>query len=214
MSHSSAIQFHTQRRRSSRCGFCKEEGHTLQNCQTLANNECGYCHNLGHTTRRCPILAQKEDRRRERVRTAARNTKLAPDADGFTKAKGTFRRRVNRGPAVITSTQLDSFGALADSDDESHIPQKKVTVTIHRPAVATAAPVSGAWTKPLLVQKAGEVTGDKPRTKPLTVQAAGVTSTEPKRATAPKRVRWADVADEESDDDSDDDEWDMFLGSR
>jgi len=35
------------------CAFCKENGHHIKNCSTLANIRCGNCNCKGHTTNHC-----------------------------------------------------------------------------------------------------------------------------------------------------------------
>ena len=174
------------------CRFCKEEGHELKNCDKLANTQCRYCKNFGHTTRRCPAAAAKEQRRRNQAR-AARAAQFAPDEDGFSKPKSSFRRRVNKGSTMKLNI-LSNFAALNDEAETK--PTKKTSVTILRPAAAQPRAVTGCWSKPLTVKEAA-----------VAAQEEKVPEAPRK---APKRRRWADVADDQ---DSDSDEEDLFLVS-
>ena len=84
------------------CSFCKENGHTLKSCKTLAAVECKYCHELGHTTKHCHKLATKHHRRRRRT---FKVINLLPEhADGFKTPKKTAKAfRQKNHPAKISS---------------------------------------------------------------------------------------------------------------
>jgi len=193
MSYRRSTQFHTRRQNSSECRFCKENGHTVDKCTVLANTECNYCHEIGHTTRRCQKLADKEIHRKSKAR-AARAIEFAPNADGFAKAKGTFRR-VSKDAEGCRLKLLTTFAAFETGDIE---PKKRESVSYARPAVAEAKPVKGVWSKPVAAVVT-EITL-KPEKKPR----VAVQSTVPKM----KRIRiigsWADAADDESGEESDD----------
>ena len=196
-SRTRSIQYFPRTGKTLSCRFCKEEGHEVKNCAKLANTQCRYCKNFGHTTRRCPAAAAKEQHRRSRAR-AARAAQFAPDEDGFSKPKSSFRRRVNK-DSVMTLNILSNFTALAD--DVETKPAKKASVTIHRPSAAEARAVTGCWSKPLTVKEAAAASQEE--------KSPEAPKKTPKKT--PKKARWADVADEE---DSDSDDEDLFLGSR
>jgi hypothetical protein len=182
-----STQFHTQRRNQNNndCRFCKENGHTVNECTVLANTECKYCHDLGHTTRRCPKLVEKETRRRNKARTAFA-AEHAPDADGFSKPKTTFRRRVRKGSSIMGTVTMGRFAVLNA--------QEEVDTNTDTPVL------KGSWSKPLKV-------ADDAAAAPKSTSQAGGQSTAPqpkKKSTA----RWADMADES---DSDSDEEDIFF---
>ena len=139
--------FYPKRKFSRSCAFCHEAGHHVRDCTTLANTECKYCHNLGHTTRRCPVLAERDMNRRRR----ANAQRYKPDNDGFSQAKNTFRRRVNRdAPVMSSSNRLTTFSALAV---EVETEPKKKSVEIAVPAPAKQLPLRGSWKKPLNMEE-------------------------------------------------------------
>ena len=194
-SRTRSIQYFPRTGKTISCRFCKGEGHELKKCTKLANTQCKYCKNFGHTTRRCPAAAAKEQRRRNQAR-AAQAAQFAPDEDGFSKPKSSFRRRANKG-STITLNILSNFAALNDEAETK--PTKKTSVTILRPAAAQPRAVTGCWSKPLTVKEAAIAAQEEKRAEsPKTV---------PKK---PKKLRWADMCDEE---DSDSDDEDLFLGS-
>ena len=178
---------------SSACRFCKENGHEVKNCTKLANSECRYCKNFGHTISRCPTIAAKEQRRRSQARLA-RAARRSPDEDGFSKPKSSFRRRVNKDVSNVQMNILSNFAAF-NSDDEDE-PVQQTPVTTNCPTFVQPRTVTGCWSKP------------------LTIKEASIAAQEEKRAEtpkkAPKKIRWADMCDDE---DSDSDDEDLFLGS-
>ena len=184
-----STQFHTQRRNQNNndCRFCKENGHTVDECTVLANTECKYCHNLGHTTRRCPKLAEKEDRRRNLARTT-RAAEYAPDINGYAKAKGTFRRRVSKGPRVTGTVPMGRFAVL-NAQEEVDTKRREFA-----PSSSSNTPDLGSWSKPLKVAEAADSTVKS------TSQAGGQSTTPQLKKKS--SARWADMADE-SDSDED-----------
>ena len=176
MSSRRSTQFHSQRR------------------SKASPVECRYCHQDGHVIRSCPTLARKEENRRRR-RRAQLDAEYAPDADGFVKAKGTFRRRSGKRVVLNTSTtRLTSFAALGAEEKEPE-PKRKVVAV---PKVVKPTAPKGSWARPLQINQDAE----KPTPKPA---AALPKIVFPKK----KKARWADIADSESDDEDDD----LFLGS-
>jgi hypothetical protein len=208
-------QFHTHRRNNNNCRFCKENGHTVKECTVLANNECKYCHNCGHTTRRCPKLAEKEDNRRNLAR-AARNAEFAPDTNGYTKAKGTFSRRVSKGPRVMGTVTMGRFDAL-NSQEEVDTKRRESTINFsnNKPVL------KGSWSKPFevsettdsTVKSTPQSTSSQSTPQSTTPQSTTPQSTSPQstspQSTTPgvKKIntaRWADMADTDSDSEDED----------
>lgn len=182
MSFRRPTQFHTQRRSKD------------------SPVECRYCRKDGHVIRSCPTLARKEESRQRR-RRAQLDAEYAPDADGFVKAKGTFRRRSGKRVVLNTSTtRLASFAAL-DVEEKEQGPKRKVVAV---PKVVKPTPPKGSWARPLQINQDAEKPSPKPAPKPA---AALPKIVFPKK----KKISWADAADLDSDDESDDE--DLFLGS-
>lgn len=171
---------------------------TIRFHPTNRSSECRYCHDEGHAIRRCPKLAKKEQRRREKASTA-RKAKYQPDADGFTMAKSTFRRRVQKGPSAVSGlTHLNNFAAFSEPKTKESTLKKKVTFA--KPEKAPAPVLTGSWTKPLKISDEEKVPKTTPTMKfvfPNRKKSIG---------------RWADMADEESDYDSEsEDEANIFM---
>jgi len=163
---------------------------------TNRSSECRYCHDEGHAIRQCPKLAKKEMRRHEKA-SAARKAKYQPDADGFTMAKSTFRRRVQKGPSAVSSlTHLNNFAAFSEPKEVT--PKKKVTFA--QPEKAKALVLTGSWAKPLKISNEEKVV---PKTTPTM------------KFVFPSRKKsigsWADMADDVSDDESDEEEANVFM---
>jgi len=198
---SRSTQFHTSKRNQNSfdCRFCKENGHTVNECTVLANTECKYCHDLGHTTRRCPKIAEKEARRQDMAR-ASRESEFTPDTNGYTKAKGTFRRHASGGPRVTGTLHMGRFAALS-AQEEADAERREIT-----PIRSSNTPaLKGRWVKPL--RKAATPAS----TVTSTSQAGGqsITPGVKKRNTA----RWADMADASDTDSESEDEADMATVS-
>ena len=206
-------QFHTHRRNNNNCRFCKENGHTVNECTVLANNECKYCHNCGHTTRRCPKLAEKEDNRRNLAR-AARNAEFAPDTNGYAKAKGTFSRRVSKGPRVMGTVTMGRFAAL-NAQEEVDTKRRESTINFsnNKPVL------KGSWSKPFEVSETTDSTvkstpqaglqSTTPQSTPQSTTPQSTPQSTTPQSTTPQSItpwvkkrntaRWADMADTDSD---------------
>lgn len=118
------------------CSFCKENGHTLKSCKTLAAVECKYCHELGHTTKHCPKLATKHHRRRRRT---FKVINLLPEhADGFKTPKKTAKafRQKNHPAKISFRNQFACFTPNKTADFSPSTTKQKL---------------HGKWKKPLVV---------------------------------------------------------------
>ena len=178
-----STQFHIRNRNNSDCRFCKENGHTVDQCSALATTECKYCHDLGHTTRRCPKLAEKDERSRHMVR-ATRKSGFEPDTNGYAKARGTFRRRVGKDQRVTKTLPMGRFAILNAREAET---ERMTSI----PSNADTPILNGSWAKPLKVAVATDSV--------VTSASPGPQSTyQPKKK---QTGRWADMADSESDSD-------------
>ena len=149
---------------------------------------CRYCKAEGHVIRCCPVLAAKEDRRRRQglVKAAA---VYAPDEDGFSLPRKSFRRRANKTNSVKLNIS-SRFDTLAEKNEKSPV---KKSVTIERPKATQPRKVTGCWSKPLVV-KTEEASISTPKKMP---------KKHPVKAPKKETRRWADLADEDSDDDDD-----------
>ena len=167
---------------------------TIRFHPTNRSSECRYCHDNGHAIRRCPKLAKKEQRRREKA-SAARKAKFQPDADGFTMAKSTFRRRVQKGPSAVSGlTHLNNFAAFSEPKTK----EGKKKVTFAQPEKAPAPVLTGSWAKPL------KISNEENKVVPETTPTMKFVFPSRKKSIG----RWADMADEESDSEN---EADIFM---
>lgn len=192
---SHSTQFHTSKRNQNSfdCRFCKENGHTVDQCSVLANTECKYCHYRGHTTRRCPKIAEKEARYIAGWTSASRESEFAPDTNGYTKAKGTFRRRVMKDPRVTGTVHMGRFAVL-NAQEEVDTKRRESTINFsnNKPVL------KGSWSKPFEVS---ETTDSTVKSAPQSTTPQSTTPWEKIRNT----TRWADMADTDSEDEDEGD---------
>lgn len=179
-----------------KCSFCKENGHNVKSCQTLASVECGYCHELGHTTRHCGKLIAKKQRQR-----AVEKLKFLPDADGFTIAKKTKRAPIRKSKTIFKN--LNSFSGL----DDVTIPAPKKQIILRGQWKKPLTLKSQNTKEPIKIKHPSESTLLKRRKYILNLEEK-----EPKKKPLFERNnyigKWADAADaDDSDSDSDYGDW-------
>lgn len=205
---STNMSTHFRPTRRFNCSFCKENGHNVKSCKTLAAVECGYCHELGHTTRHCGKLAAKKQRRHAAVKVL----KFSPDADGFVVSKKTMRAPIRKSKKTYNGLyKLNSFSCLEDVTKTSR-PQKKQELI-------------GQWNKPLTfisecksesvnIKYPDDSALLKRRRENRVAQLALEEEKTPEKKPVFQRKRyigsWADAADDEFNDESDDEVY-LFL---
>jgi hypothetical protein len=159
-----------------------------QQRQDMANSECKYCHDLGHVIRICPKLARKQQRRRRAGMEKAKQRTDTLNSGGFVAAKGTFRRRARNNSNVT----LQTMNRFADFDQEDTSPEP-VKVPVATPQKSKRLALRGSWLTPLdILVSNGEAVQAIPKPQKIVKKHRA------------KKLRWADMADDDSDSDDED----------